>query len=641
MDNRDLFENKGDQNEKDAADINTSGENIPPKGAECADSGDNKSVEPVKAQTKKPYEPPYSEAVPHVNGRFARVAIAIFMSLLILPMVSWGVLKVINLIEPRVMETLDFDTGEQRKKAEFPKKFNPNTVTGELEAYFNDRVPYRSVIITAQNKLSGFIEKPYTEGIRPLLIKWFYSDKGQTIPEGPETEAGTKPGMGDLFGEDHTEPGETTEAETVPIFEPDETDTSDPDCEHEMDEGVIEREPTCLEWGILRRQCKKCGKIEREYTAKAGHDDKEISRVPGAACTDEKGIATFECQVCHRIRTESLPATGHNGVYKGHVNPSVDDYGYDIYECKVCGTLYRDNISAKITDTSYLPQDIRNGNTIIGRRNWLFYNGNNSVGYYQGTNILSEGEMAEYVSVMTKLQALCDKKGIQLQFMLMPNKEIVYGEYMPTYDVVNSYRRNQVLRDYIRNNSNINIIYPYEEMLVAKQYWQLYYKHDTHWNDAGAFIGTQSLYRALGMPTANLLNIPVYEYNREGGDLISLGGLDSSSYRTDSGYTIQYPSKYKVVSSSGDRHGAGTLHTKSNNADGKKLVMIGDSFRLAMVQFLEVDFSECTITHRDRTLDADVVSAIKNTDVLVIAAVERYDASLISTAQKCIDILSD
>lgn len=648
-DNKDFFQNNDHCDEKDVnrdnkkaseVHISTNGEDSDDRNTEL--SNNYKSEETAVKKGSK--EIPYSETVPHINSRFAKIAIAVFMSILILPMVSWGVLKAVNLIDSRVMEKLDFDTGEQRKKADFPKKFNPNTVTAEIESYFNDRVPYRSVIITAQNKLSGFIEKPYTEYIRPVLIKWFYSDKG-TSADGTETDIGTKPGMGDLFGGDETEPEESTEIETVPIFDPGEDETSDPNCVHEMDDGVIEREPTCLEWGILRKTCKKCGSIKREYTQKSGHNDKEISRVLGALCTDERGLVTYECIVCHRTRVENLPARGHDGVYKGHVNPSVDDYGYDLYECKNCGTMYRDNISAKKAETSYLPQDIRNGNTIIGRRNWLFYNGNNSVGYYQGTNILSDNEMAEYVAVMTQLQALCDKKGIQLQFMLMPNKEIVYGEYMPSYEVVNSYRRNQVLTDYIRKNSNVNIIYPYEEMLVAKQYWQLYYKHDTHWNEAGAFIGAQALYRALGMSTTNLLNIPVYEYNREVGDLISLGGLDSSGYRTDTGYTIDYPSEYRVVSSVGDRHGSGTLHTKSNNVNGKKLVMIGDSFRLSMIPYLEVDFSECTITHRDKIIsdndrDPNVVNAVKNADVLVISAVERYDASLIDTARKCIDILS-
>ena len=60
---------------------------------------------------------------------------------------------------------------------------------------------------------------------------------------------------------------------------------------------------------------------------------------------------------------------------------------------------------------------------------------------------------------------------------------------------------------YVKENSDINIIYPINELKAAKKYWQIYYKYDTHWNNMGAFVGVQSLYKALDIPMTNPLNV--------------------------------------------------------------------------------------------------------------------------------------
>jgi hypothetical protein len=76
--------------------------------------------------------------------------VAVFVMLLVLPTVSWGALSVVNIAVPSVMEKLDFDTGENRTKADFEVSDGLNHIFSDVEKWYNDRVPFRAVILSAQ-----------------------------------------------------------------------------------------------------------------------------------------------------------------------------------------------------------------------------------------------------------------------------------------------------------------------------------------------------------------------------------------------------------------------------------------------------------------------------------------------------------
>ena len=65
--------------------------------------------------------------------------------------------------------------------------------------------------------------------------------------------------------------------------------------------------------------------------------------------------------------------------------------------------------------------------------------------------------------------------------------------------------------------------------------------------------------------------------------------------------------------------------------------MIGDSFRLYMMPYLERDFSHISIAHRDNV--QDLAEDIREADILVIECVERLDDSLNGTLIQIINIL--
>lgn len=572
-----------------------------------------------------------------INKKFAIVAVSIFLSLIILPSLIWGSLM---LFAPRTVDRLDFDTGENRVKAEMPEEIDFSTVTADLEAYYNDRIPFRSVLYTFQNNLFLALEKPYTDHIQPFLTDLLYGDYqgGSQLEELPGLD------LDDLFG------NETEGDEPLPDMQIE--NAGDPSCNHTLKD-TVRSQSTCSEFGQVERKCSKCGYTELHYVKKLAHQEVLVSTT-ASTCTSA-GKQVFECSVCHEEIVKSVAKLSHNGTFIRSSAASYEDYGYSLYQCQTCSILYRTDITPKMIDTSYLaprvggPKANQGEGTIMGRYNWLFYTGNKSLDYYQGTNVLTEAQMAEFKAVMEQLQAVCDQKGIQLVFMCIPNKEIVYDEYMPTYNVTTP-RRQEVFTEYLKNNSDLNYIYPLEELEAYKPYFQTYRKYDTHWTYVGGFIGTQALYRALGLPTTDIRDVKVDAAMQVFGDLFSIGGLNSSAYPADYYYDVQYKEdiSYEMVLQVGTED---LFITECEDAVFKKnLVLFGDSFRKMMREPLFKDFQRCTVAYRDllcsssgtpvSSYNADMVREVKNADILVITSVERYDYNIVNQARELLNILT-
>lgn len=577
-----------------------------------------------------------NSGVPHINRKFAIVAISVFLSIIMLPTIAWGILKVVGIANPSIMEKVDFDTEENRAMAKFPDKFDPKTVTADIETWYNDNLPFRSVIYTAQDKLNKSIERPYDEKIFPALLKLFHSSADK--PDGEDELTGEF--LEEIITEETKEPFAETEEETLPTFETEET--GDKDCQHVLDNGNIEIEPTCTEYGVIRYSCTLCSYSYREYVKKTAHDYVFTSGTLQNCRADSEAIYT--CTACGKTYTKTAKRA-HNGKLIESVDASYSDYGYDLYVCDTCGTKYRMNITAKKIDRSEYP--IRYSNLAIrGRDNWLFYAGDQSLAYYQGTNLLSEDDMREYTSSIQRLHELCEERGIKLVFMVLPNKEQVYSEHMPTLGVENTYKRTERFVDYIKEHSDANIIFPQAELKGAKPYWRVYYKYDTHWNKAGAFIGTQAMYKALGLETTNLSLCQIKETDRVGangaiaGDLISIGGIDTTGYEPDIEHIITYKPDVKVTLVAGSDNNGHYYQSTSTVGNDLNFVFIGDSFRVNMLPYITKDFTNCMIANRSyHTNDPAFIEALLNADILVVETVERFDYTLYYTANELINHL--
>lgn len=109
-----------------------------------------------------------------------------------------------------------------------------------------------------------------------------------------------------------------------------------------------------------------------------------------------------------------------------------------------------------------------------------------------GDNAFSEKELTAIKNLESQKQK-AEEKGAKFILMIYPNKEIIYCDKMPSYIIRESeVTRADKLVAYLRENSDIDIVYPKEQFMEQKDVCQLYYTTDTHCNMLGCFWGLQN-----------------------------------------------------------------------------------------------------------------------------------------------------
>ena len=371
--------------------------------------------------------------------------------------------------------------------------------------------------------------------------------------------------------------------------------------------------------------------VPQSNDADAGTDASVEEETVADAGTDASVDAETDADAERPVTEEDPCARGiHEEIVAERVEASFLSYGRTEYVCTRCGAVRFGDFAPKPVDTSYFPLSIAGGQTVLGRFGWLFYRGDLSLSYYQGESIPGEAELQALLRQMQELQDVCNEKGITLLFMIMPNKEQVYPEYMPTMNVAEGKKRVETYVDYIRTHSDINIIYPLRELSDAKIYYDTYYAYDTHWNNAGSYIGEQAVLAALGKETTPIGALPHTKTNITARGLIATGGLREEDYPPGTDVDLVYKPEVSLISSEGQKSGIFGYTPKytavTTAEDKRRFVLLGDSFRAWMIPYLEKDFGElCLVQREDMAL---AKSEIQAADILVLSAVERFDNDL-------------
>ena len=127
---------------------------------------------------------------------------------------------------------------------------------------------------------------------------------------------------------------------------------------------------------------------------------------------------------------------------------------------------------------------------LLGRDNWLFTTNDQSVADFMGTKLLSDADLAHWRAELVARHDTLAAQGIHYYFLIAPNKESIYPEYMPyarPRGVQSDLDRLLALFD--RGGRPGWIIDPRPALLATKNALPLYHPIDVHWNDWGGFIG--------------------------------------------------------------------------------------------------------------------------------------------------------
>lgn len=279
-------------------------------------------------------------------------------------------------------------------------------------------------------------------------------------------------------------------------------------------------------------------------------------------------------------------------------------------------------------DLPYLAPVLNIG-IICGRDGWLFTTNSNALEYYLGNNVPTMDQMESWRIKIDRLQNIMNKKGIKFAVMICPNKEQVYPEFMPSYQITTPYKRQIIFEKYMHENSTSNYFYPIRELAAPKGFYETYWQTDTHWNQAGALIGVSLLYHAFGMKL-NQKDIEMVVKETTAGDMAFI--LGSRTPYAD--FTVNYKPNINLNceewEGTVDIDVYGKTYT-STNKNGKKLVVCGDSYRVASSAIMAKDFETTHVFHRvlvnswgnEKALD--IMKNLKEGDTLAIIGVERWD----------------
>lgn len=175
---------------------------------------------------------------------------------------------------------------------------------------------------------------------------------------------------------------------------------------------------------------------------------------------------------------------------------------------------------------------------LFGKDNWIYLQNpkdGDALHDYIGDNAYTEEEMAAIAKHLTEQKAAIEEKGSEFVLLIIPNKEVIYPENMPTYiERVSEVTKTDKLVEYLRAHTDITIAYAKDSYNKYKDEYLLYYKTDTHCNMQGSFIALAEFLnvrynRQIGMEGTHF---DIHMNNHCGDIAVMLGRADRYSRET-------------------------------------------------------------------------------------------------------------
>lgn len=263
---------------------------------------------------------------------------------------------------------------------------------------------------------------------------------------------------------------------------------------------------------------------------------------------------------------------------------------------------------------------------LLGKDGWLFLKDvgdSQSISDYQGLTAYTGAEQADLAQSLEALQSTLAGHGIRLAVLFAPAKEGVYSGKMPTsIPAVSRPTRVGALVDLLRADTDVPVVFPLEELRAAAGQRQVYYKYDTHWNDAGAWLAAQQVLAALGRPAASgWPDVAVRADTAAPTDLANMCG--SWAFCTDDAY---YEVAAPRAAGSGDINAE--LLTYRGAGEGT-LLLLRDSFGAALAPHLAQAFADAVVVHGNAlTLENLAATLPAVPDTVVIEVAERFSGDV-------------
>lgn len=266
-------------------------------------------------------------------------------------------------------------------------------------------------------------------------------------------------------------------------------------------------------------------------------------------------------------------------------------------------------------------------NVLLGKEGWMFLkdvSDSNSLSDYQGLTAYSAEETAAMAQALTALNDVLAAKGSRLLVLFAPAKEGVYSRYMPdNVPVVSRPTRVGALAGAL-GETGVPVLFPLEELEDAALERQVYYKYDTHWNEAGAWLAAQLTLEALDRPFAAAW--PEMAADPEKAPLTDLANMCGSwAWCTDDVYWAldAVPAQCTLWEAGGE------IARYAGEGEGS-LLLARDSFGEALAPWLAQGFADTTVLHGNQMQVETLLEWQPEVpDVVVLEVAERFSDNLL------------
>lgn len=275
--------------------------------------------------------------------------------------------------------------------------------------------------------------------------------------------------------------------------------------------------------------------------------------------------------------------------------------------------------------------EISSSQVLLGKEGWLFYKSefdNDPIGDYDGTKQFTQDEMRMIGQRTLHVQNALEEQGIQFTVLLCPNKENVYAAYMPENYIHAEKSRTDLLAAHLAHEG-IAVVNLKEDMIRQSERYPLYYSYDTHWNQLGGYVGTENLLLSWGIDFPSLdereiLSKKLWECdNRECDD--DLARLSRLQFVFDDELEHVVIGTFPVDWTDIEKEGY-ICFENPNAVCQDKILLVGDSFRRAMLPSLCERFREVYVVHRNY-FEANMLHEIAP-DYVIAEYVERYSGEM-------------
>jgi alginate O-acetyltransferase complex protein AlgJ len=240
--------------------------------------------------------------------------------------------------------------------------------------------------------------------------------------------------------------------------------------------------------------------------------------------------------------------------------------------------------------------------TILGKQGWLFFVGDDSVPYIEGTNLMTAEQWSAWDRSIAERSEWLAHRGIRYLVVFAPAKASIYPEYLPdwVHPSKPGTRLDQILWTTSKEHAR-ELLDLRGSLRGAKSHARLYQPTDTHWNDIGAYLAYAAIMERLSGWFPSAAAIPVGRFRmawvlEPGGDLAYMLDIQGFVHELQPFLALPPPPLAHVVPSgvyATWRHWPKLQEpvvTERPGAEIGKVVVFRDSFSNALVPFLSRHF---------------------------------------------------